>query len=579
LVWPAAACALPATFNLRNVNGSNFVTSVKNQSGGTCWCHGTLAAVEGNLLIGDEWESTGVPVEPNLAEYHLDWWNGFNQHNNDDRDPPAGGGLVVHQGGDYLVASAYMTRGEGAVYCAAANDAGEGDTPWYSSAPARFASAYTNFYPRHVEWFEVGAGLSNIDAIKQALVDHGVLATCMYWGGGFYSSASDSHYQPPTDGNDPNHSIAIVGWDDNRWAQAPANGAWLCKNSWGSAWSGDGYFWISYYDKHCCRHEEMGAVSFRDMVVSPYTNTYYHDYHGWRDTMATSTAFNAFTAETNEMLAAVGMFTTDTNVGYTVRVYGEFSGGSLSNLLATRTGAFTNRGYHTVDLAAPLYVAAGESFCVFLEVSGGGQAIDCTSSVDVLLDARAPDTGPSPFEIHGMGKTDLSSAGTEVVSAAGPGESYYWDGGAWVDLTNYNSTANFCIKGLTRTPGTCDTDGDGLSDYDELMVYHCSPTNANTDGDAMTDREEVVADTNPTNPASFFCVTAISNLPPMRVYFQSSSNRVYTLTWRSNLLDETWLPLSPSNVTGSGGADHLDDTNTPAGGSYRLKVREEPSGD
>lgn len=46
-----------------------------------------------------------------------------------------------------------------------------------------------------------------------------------------------------------------------------------------------------------------------------------------------------------------------------------------------------------------------------------------------------------------------------------------------------------------------DTDGDGISDYDEIYVYGTDPLNPDTDGDGLTDYEEVfVYGTDPLNP-------------------------------------------------------------------------------
>src|SRR5439155_8389140 len=176
---------------------------------------------------------------PALSEYHLDWWNGFNRHTNTDlddatKDPT---GMTVHQGGDYRVSTAYISRGDGIINAPLKEDKSV-DLSWFDKAPELRHPEYKKFYVRDVEWFTIGNNLERIDDIKRRVIKEGAMGTA-YCAGPRCTAKDFVIYQPLDNPAKPNHAVAIVGWDDDKISadpdkKAPKPGAWLIKNSWGT---------------------------------------------------------------------------------------------------------------------------------------------------------------------------------------------------------------------------------------------------------------------------------------------------------------------------------------------------------
>ncbi len=123
-----------------------------------------------------------------------------------------------------------------------------------------------------------------------------------------------------------------------------------------------------------------------------------------------------------------------------------------------------------------------------------------------------------------------------------------------------------------------DTDGDWMADAWEL-TYGLNATSRedgalHADVDGIANADEFIADTDPTDPDSYFRIAAITNALPVVIAVSSSVSRAYGLEYRDAMLGTGWEGMDgQSDVPGNGGLLLLmDDRNGATQGNYRVWV-------
>ena len=380
------AAALPSTYDLRNVNGTSYVTSIKSQLPyGTCWAFSAIGAMESNFM------RQGYSAL-DLSEMHTAWYSfrnsdkskAFNNvHNSSFYD-------VLNHGGNSFYIAALYSRLAGPVL--------ESDVPYGVDLQPSAATpeSYTRvlrlrdvYYLSMSNYNNINASTSQRDIIKQRIIDNGAVVANYYNDNSKYNvtDSGGTAYYDTTKG-EGNHAVLIVGWDDNysrsNFKTKPSiDGAWLIKNSWGEQWTvtggervgDDGYFWISY----ATYFDEGSAFIVEE--ADPDMQAYYYDSLGWCGTFGYSTsniyAANVFKAERDsEKLTEVGFYTADNNTKYEITIYTGLgtsmpssnpTGGTKA---LTQSGTMPYAGWHAVKLDEAVPLTKDNYFSVVVKFTG-----------------------------------------------------------------------------------------------------------------------------------------------------------------------------------------------------------------
>jgi putative hemolysin len=224
----------PFSFDWRNSNGQNWMTSVKDQgSCGSCWAFSTVGVVEGayNVQNGDP------NLDLDLSEEYLV------------SDCYTMGAYGNCCGGSYEDAFEFVRDSgipdEGCMpyvdrtscSCGTSCDASCTYRTGGACSGATCSNRCANWQSRAVKINAVAPVPSG--QIRQYLIDKGPLSAALGVGSGYGGSFDAQGVYRCSNDSGANHAVVVVGYND-------AGGYWIIKNSWGAGWNGDGYFKVGY---------------------------------------------------------------------------------------------------------------------------------------------------------------------------------------------------------------------------------------------------------------------------------------------------------------------------------------------
>lgn len=472
----------PNTFDLRNVDFNsdgikeNYVTDIKFQNPfGSCWSFGAIAAAETSILVDLKQEAiVNNKNTIDLSEHHTAW---FVYTPMPEGEPQGGEGLYSMVEGVYENPSLKLSSGSTQFAASSVWASGMGvvQEPDFESTEGIEAllnyhgknrittttSKGSPIYSKEDDWsideslrFKQTYMLENSIYLPESVyikpdgkmdLDYCELASKAYKeqlmnGRALVVGFQADSYNPDSTGRaakyintdtyahytyEPagqNHSVCIVGWDDNYSRsnflnkvqyvingvpafdkdgkpimkdvpQPPKDGAWIVKNSWGSIdsisdglnrnkWgvNGSGYFYLSYYDM------SLGSVEAFDFdvtneikgdlgeyVIDEYDLLPNENPHNI-ETGFPVTEGNVFTAEENEIVKYVSCVSTEHNEEMTFDFY-KFDNDKIdiNHPVLEFKKQFDYKGIHVVQLPTTISLDKGEKLAVAITQRSGAK--------------------------------------------------------------------------------------------------------------------------------------------------------------------------------------------------------------
>ncbi|WP_027702180.1 cell wall-binding repeat-containing protein [Metaclostridioides mangenotii] len=473
---------LPINYDPRKLD---LVTPVKDQDElGTCWTFTAMSSLESFL----KYKNMG---EYDFSEEHLKWWSTNGDY---------GWNLTDMTGASNYTAIGYLTSWMGPKL--------EEDIPYNGKVPmALGATRPSNMDTEdtQVNVTEVVHINDNRESMKNSILEYGAIIS----GYGHYNrylsqnkSAYNCNVYQYT-----NHTISIIGWDDNYSKdnfnpkyKPQSNGAWLAKNSWGPYNSEGGYLWISYEDRTLMSDNDNFAIRNVEMPDDS-KKIYQHEYAGIAPLVSEKiTAANVFDfSSESEVLDSV-TFMSD-SIGSKYNIYYAPVVGDIpqkDRMVRIGGGNIEFSGY--TNAKVDTYKIPKGKGAIVVEIDGEG-----TGNVSIF------------------GETEVKGY-SGLMAKANLGESYILEGDKFKDVNSDDEfyPTNFTIKAVTKNTSYRDINKESLVGADRYE------TSVKISKKGWTNSENVVLVNGEAIP------DALSATP-----YAASLNSPVLLTEKNNLTQKT----------------------------------------
>ena len=599
-----------AKFDLRDVNGKNYITPVKNQyQTGLCWAHATASSIESSYLMDNG-------NELNISELQMGYSTSYQLS---DGSNPYGLKIgdkamdTVANGSNLYIVGNYLSQRRGAVTEKTSGLALTDDnykTIKDSSSGKLNDVSFNEYNVNDVIFYtpDLHCDSNNfavLKAIKQMVASYGSVYAQINASTNKYLKISETEYQ-----NNPNiyyggpsadHAISIIGWDDNYSASnfensyggiPKGNGAWIIKNSYGTEYyankdnklsptkdseytipvkMGDkGYYYVSYYDSQICK----AVMAVDNVTPTVDTNTYSYNkpigsYLGISSgkKILLMSKYKKQKTDT-EILESFNIYTlgTDDNVKI---YYGTTTDFSKATLVAERITEF--EGYKNIKASKKLTVA--DEYYIFIDYTNKSSKspinpVYTTSSAEknkkyFYLDEN-PKTGVSFYSLdNGKTWTDSIGDGVNLSNSSGTVELLNF----YVPISVFTTTKDYSLSISTSTDDTISAeDGGSVSVTLDLKNVTGDITTKiyNSNKQDVTNKFKLTKDSNKYTIAGIVGTTTAGTYTAEFTYKDAVAEKTFKVTSKapSNVLVEK-ITINGKTEVVAGGYLVLDATVTP----------------